>query len=765
MPKKIILLLTLFLTCLAVLFISKLKIDDNITSLLPQNQETLHTFSLLQSAPIFQKIYITLHSDSLSPNELIQQANTLAKQLPSSFFSKVILEPPIKNKTKFFLYLLDNLPNLCSLNDLAYLKQKTTPAQIKQSMQKNYELLVSPLSTFIKPIILKDPLHLREILISKLKNLQISPQVKILHNHFISKDKKNILIIAQTPIKITDTHKVKNLVLYLNKLIKKLPQKVKAHIIGAHFYAFYNAERIKKDLKITLGVSILGLILIYFLFLRSWQGIIVLIMPMLVLSWTIALISLFYSQISGFALSFGAVLTGISIDYGLHVYFALTSKQSLKNIFSNIKKPLFFSALTSIGAFLTLLSANLPALRQLALLSILGLCLALAFSLFFLPYFFNLNRPHLTHLSCSSKNINRNKYYFIFWIILVISGTIQFLYIPFNGNLKSLNYIPKELSQQEQYFKKTWGNIREKAIILVNDSSLQKALKLNDLVYFKLIQSTNNLNSLAPILPSIETQYKNYQAWKSFWTPNKYSNIYNQINQIAKNLGFTSNTFDPFFKLVQKKFTPITPSNLKKIAKPIYSSFIFHQNNQYKIFTFIPDTSKLYQISKHILPPEAKIISASKFQHQLAQTIQNELSIFFNLASCFILLILYFYFRNIKKVLLASIPIITGLTSICIGMWLFKLQFSIINIVSIPLVIGLAADYGIFMLSHLQKKLSASTTQAIFVSSLTTLVGFGALAIAKHPAMHSIGITVLFGISGAAISTLFIMPLLYVFIK
>ena len=89
------------------------------------------------------------------------------------------------------------------------------------------------------------------------------------------------------------------------------------------------------------------------------------------------------------------------------------------------------------------------------------------------------------------------------------------------------------------------------------------------------------------------------------------------------------------------------------------------------------------------------------------------------------------------------------------------IAFNLFNVVAALLIIGLGVDYGIFMVSKLSKGSSQGTEQAVFVSGLTTLVGFGALVLARHPALHSIGITVLLGIGAAIASALIVIPAFY----
>jgi predicted RND superfamily exporter protein len=47
------------------------------------------------------------------------------------------------------------------------------------------------------------------------------------------------------------------------------------------------------------------------------------------------------------------------------------------------------------------------------------------------------------------------------------------------------------------------------------------------------------------------------------------------------------------------------------------------------------------------------------------------------------------------------------------------------------------------------------------VSGLTSMAGFGALILARHPAMHSIGIAVMLGVGAAIPATLFVIPAIF----
>ena len=89
------------------------------------------------------------------------------------------------------------------------------------------------------------------------------------------------------------------------------------------------------------------------------------------------------------------------------------------------------------------------------------------------------------------------------------------------------------------------------------------------------------------------------------------------------------------------------------------------------------------------------------------------------------------------------------------------IAFNLFNVVAAILIIGLGVDYGIFMVTKLTQSLDDATERAVFVSGLTTIAGFGALILARHPALHSIGLSVLIGIGAAIPAALVVIPAMF----
>jgi uncharacterized protein len=104
---------------------------------------------------------------------------------------------------------------------------------------------------------------------------------------------------------------------------------------------------------------------------------------------------------------------------------------------------------------------------------------------------------------------------------------------------------------------------------------------------------------------------------------------------------------------------------------------------------------------------------------------------------------------------------VTGMVFMFGVMSLMKISFNIFNIISSIVVIGEGVDFGIFMVTRSSGDYSHDTDTTILLSGLTSITGFGALVFASHPALHSIGLTVLLGIVAAIPSALYVIPAFY----
>ncbi len=121
------------------------------------------------------------------------------------------------------------------------------------------------------------------------------------------------------------------------------------------------------------------------------------------------------------------------------------------------------------------------------------------------------------------------------------------------------------------------------------------------------------------------------------------------------------------------------------------------------------------------------------------------------------------------RALLAGSPLILGYIWMLGGMRLLQVNFNFINIIISPLLIGVGVDNGIHILHRYIEEREENpdgaverggrfTAVAVLVTSLTTMLVFGSLLVARTPALRLLGISALLGIGFALLFSLLFLP-------
>ena len=769
--RRILYSATMLAIVTCILVFADIDLHEDIRSMLPDDRsEAALDFRLLQQAPFTRKVIINLSrgGDSGS-SELLEAVDRLADAMRPPFFANVVTGPSGPDIWELFFWLMEKQPNLATAQDRKNILQELTAAGVQGKLEEMYARLHSPEGSALKGLFRADPLALRRIGLEKIQFMNIIPGMRLEDNHFISIDGKNALIVADTPVRITDTRQARQLLSHFQKLAAAVvPRDIEVSLISGHRYTLANTDTIKRDVFIILACSSLAMLAIFLLFLRTWGGLFVYLVPVSVLCIAAAGVSLIYETVSVVTIGFGAVLLGISVDFALHVYFAVRHNSSNPaGAIAQVSRPVLFCGMTTLGAFSVLLFSSLPSQRQLAIFSIIGIAASMILSLITLPHLVCIkNEAILAAKSGGEKSVKvASKWIVGAWLALLVLCAWQGAKLSFDGDLRSINLVPEEIQTAENKLRQTWGNFRGNAAIFTEGLDLQSALETNERLFDYLSPKIpkGKMVSLAPILPSLGTQRLNRSRWNELWSEKK-ALAHRLLVQEGKAFGFSARAFEPFFKRLSEPSPPITAENLRKSGLgEIVDALIVRADDKVKVLTLVPDAAEVAALMDRRDKSLAgvRFVSQKRFSQIISRAIGEDFTKFIAKASVVVCLLLGLLFRNIKKVLLALVPVVSGLLFVFGVMGGLGIGFNLFNVVAAILIIGLGVDYGILVVCKISEGANLATEKAVFVSGLTTLAGFGALVMARHPALHSIGVTVLLGIGAAIPSALFVIPALY----
>lgn len=113
--------------------------------------------------------------------------------------------------------------------------------------------------------------------------------------------------------------------------------------------------------------------------------------------------------------------------------------------------------------------------------------------------------------------------------------------------------------------------------------------------------------------------------------------------------------------------------------------------------------------------------------------------------------------------LLAILPPALGACMLLGTMAIFKIPFTPANLIALPLVMGIGIDDGVHVVHDFRRSLSryqmsANTWRALVLTSLTSMIGFGSLAIASHKGLAGLGTVVMIGIGSCLLVSVILLP-------
>jgi predicted RND superfamily exporter protein len=129
------------------------------------------------------------------------------------------------------------------------------------------------------------------------------------------------------------------------------------------------------------------------------------------------------------------------------------------------------------------------------------------------------------------------------------------------------------------------------------------------------------------------------------------------------------------------------------------------------------------------------------------------------------ILILLIEIRSFSRTLLMVLSLAIGIVWMLGLMEVFGIKFSLMTFMALPLIVGIGLDHGIHVVDRytIEGRGSMSfvlkcTGRAILLTSIVTMMGFGALGLGEHAGLADFGMTIFLGIGACFVSSAFVLP-------
>ncbi len=649
--KRLIFGLAAGIIIFAAIGIRFISFDNDIELMLPANPEILRSLRFFRESNISDKVILSLKlkSQERTTHDLIQAVEKLEKSLNLPLITEVISGISKADLIQEMHSFLEYVPQLLNEQDLSKIEKQITHAGVKASLSRNYQQLLTPGSGFIMPFIQSDPLGIKSGFLSNIQKLSSSLgySVKIKNGHFISQNGRNAMLILKTPVRLTDGFGSRNLIAYLHKQLESLPEFVSADIIAGHIHTISNEDVIKRDIRLTLIIASAAFLLLFLFIFRDIRAVLIFLIPLISVLVSINLSAIVLGKLSYFIIGMGAVVAGIAVDYGIHVYLAVRTGAGKPDAVKKIIRPVIIAALTTIGVFAAFFFSSVKGYHQLALFSILSIILCLVCALFVLPYLLAgkhyRNLPVMLKQGSSMHSQVFDRICIACWGVIIIAAIVLSWQLEFNNDISQLDGSKPEVIQTEQGFHNVWGGADKPAILVVSGENLEEALQCNERIYTKAVNEVGEdnfapmgLSSFAELWLSNQTRIANSARWNKFWSEGREAKLKELLQEHGQTYHFSDDAFSPFFKhLYIEKIIENTPEGLTFFDQ-LKERFILKKADGYQVLSFFPDKDKYVKALGAISSRYSKtfLVSRNAFPACSQTQFHQKLSFYQELPGC-----------------------------------------------------------------------------------------------------------------------------------
>lgn len=778
---------------------SQLKLNEDVLSIIPKNPENERINFVFQNLDASDKIIVKINlgdSTLTEPDLLTEQAEIIADSLHPLLLNQQLKEITYKTDESQFIEVLDfmfvNIPYFLNEEDYKRLDSLLTPEKMAELMEENKKMLTSPIGMMYRQTLLRDPLRLTTPFLKELGKLGMNSQYTSYDGYLMSADLKSLFIFLTPSYASSDTYHNKNLIRQLEDILNSIEADQRSsggtgnsaiHIsyFGAAAVAVTNAEQIKKDSAYSLIIALVLIILILMYYFRSIRSLLVLLLPIVFGAlFAFAGLSLIKGTISAIAIGTGAIIFGIAIDYSLHFLIHLRQQPSIRKTIKEVSFPLTVGSLTTIGAFLSLLLLKSELLEDFGLFAALALGGTIIFTLIFLPHFFKGDKPQFKQINTRTiwnkigdYSFENNRPVIISVTIITIILSLFVDKVKFEEDMQKINYMTQE--QRDAFNELSHNTTLSKQLTYVayEGNNMETALQefeKNLPVIDSLIRdgSISEYQHIGHLLPSKALQKEKIDRWNQFWK-NKKTAAQELIRKESLKAGFTGNSFEEFFQLLDKNYQVEDYEYFKPLHQSVLKQFLIHHPEKSVVLSLLYSTpSKAPIIKERISTSENTFCFDTK---TLTQNMLGELSFDFDyllwICGIIVLVFLFISFGRIEITAITFLPMAVAFIWILGLMGIFDIHFNIINIILATFIFGIGDDYSIFIMEGLMyeysygKKMLNTYKTAVILSAVTMFIGIGSLIISKHPAMFSLAQVSIIGMISVAIIAYTVAPFIF----
>ena len=237
------------------------------------------------------------------------------------------------------------------------------------------------------------------------------------------------------------------------------------------------------------------------------------------------------------------------------------------------------------------------------------------------------------------------------------------------------------------------------------------------------------------------------------------------------NLNLFQNQYEPYLRQAALGMASLEHIDVNSLPQNILDQFVSKDGSKYLV-TLYPKESVwnlafLERFTAQMQKLDRRVSGMPLVFYVLIQIIGKDGRIAAILTIIVVFLLLLWDFKKIHLATLAMVPLIVGAIWMVGTMHLLGLQLTLVNLMGLPLILGIGIDDGVHILHRYRiegrgkiRTVFTSTGKAVMLTSLTTMLAFGSLVFATYRGLGSLGIALFIGVGTCFLTSVIILPAL-----
>jgi len=804
-PLKVI-AVALLLVTLSAIMIASTRFEADIFRLFPSRLPALRLLlDSLEWTGGAREAYFVLEGE---PAVLPVEAEKLATRLQAlqldgkPAFSRVTWRIYEESEGKLFAdfiaYAVARPQLFVAASDAEKLVGQLSPVAFDAALQRIKTDLAGQFGGSMTTLATADPLHIRDLILPRLKAASQALDLDTDSPYFLSRDKRVMIVIAEPARPVQDIEFARRLVVGINQARSGLA--VSVSCAGAHVSAVMDEAAMKSNI---LSCIVSSLFVVLAIFYAVYRRLLPTILLPLIIAVGVALAlgtaSLLLPSIHIISFAFMALIIGLGTDYSIHLYdryhcervAGCDLEQALQQAVVDTGHGLFTAAATTALPFLALMISDVRALYELGLLVGLGVMFSLYATLFFLPpvLIFMERRfpaPFRPIAGLGMGAVFRftarfPKRIMAVSVLVLVAGTVAAFFVSFDGELKNLQPRHSEAFLTQAKIEKHLSLAPRQLLIALDDRDLGLVLtrtgRVGQLV--EKYRAGNKIMAWSSLGTIINDRDQQLAVARTLSAASVGEATAAGLRSALDRHGFEAGPFTPFLDSLSSFGSAVSVSEAEAIdrllASPlrgVVNRHLIHDGSGYHSLVFLHYDGPALDVDTFLkelasIDPQARTTSVELVSSQLAASVSNSFLWSFLVGGLLVLFLVITHFESRLGMLYAFLPVGAGAVLMLGSMAVFGMGINFMNAMVIVTIVGMGSDYGMHVAHRVNRGDEAGREgrfvqagRAVLLSALTTIAGFGSLAFADYPALASIGWSTNLGVGFTALCALITLPAL-----